>query len=68
MSSAVNFAFVSMNPARSIARRISGLAMNHDQTAPVRWFSAMSSVTPTSMPITDSATQPVCGLKASAKP
>src|SRR6266403_5394989 len=42
--------------------------MNQFHTLPVRRFSALSSVMPASSPITSGETQPVFGLKASAKP
>src|SRR5271154_6050360 len=46
----------------------SGLAMNHLQTLPLRRFSALSRVMPTSRPRVSVESQPVRGLKASAKP
>jgi hypothetical protein len=47
---------------------ISPLAINHFQTLPLRRFSALNRLMPTSMPMTSLATQPVLGLKASVKP
>src|SRR5580698_231957 len=42
--------------------------MNHFQTLPLTRFSALSSVMPTSRPRVSVESQPVRGLKASAKP
>ena len=56
------------NPTKSIERRTSSFFMNRSQTKPVRKFSAISTVTPRSMPITSGLSQPVSGLKASRKP
>lgn len=55
-------------PANSNARGASGFFMNHFQMLPLRRFSALRSVIPTSIPITSSACQLVFGLKASTKP
>jgi len=55
-------------PALFIAATISLFLMNQRHTAPLRRFSALSRVMPTSMPITSGFTQPVVGLKASVKP
>ena len=55
-------------PASAKALGASGFAINHFQILPLRRFSALRSVIPTSMPITSSAFQPVFGLKASTNP
>ena len=55
-------------PASFIAWRGSGLAINHFHTLPLRRFSALSRIMPTSSPIVSVETQPVSGLKASARP
>ena len=51
-----------------MALGISGLLMNQRHTAPVRRFSVLRSVMPTSIPITSGLVQPPVGLKASTKP
>src|SRR5262249_28114784 len=56
------------SPTIRIARGISALRINQRQTFPLRKFSALNSVIPTSMPITSGFTHPVLGLKASTKP
>ena len=57
-----------VRPIRSIASQIAAFRMNQFHTLPVARFSALSSVMPTSMPITSGLTQPVFGLKASVNP
>src|SRR5215469_10471047 len=51
-----------------MARCGSGFAMNQVHTLPLRWFSALSNVIPTSRPSVSVDTQLVSGLKASANP
>src|ERR1035437_4511196 len=63
----LDYFFTLCKPARSMARRTSGFFMNHFHTNPVRRFSALSRVIPTSMPITSGETHPLLGLKASVK-
>src|ERR1700722_8761081 len=60
-------AYCFTSPAKSIARWTSGFFINHFHTNPLRRFSALSSVIPTSMPITLGATHPLLGLNASRK-
>ena len=55
-------------PAKANARRVSGARMKYFQQNPLRRFSAIASVMPRSIAITSGETQPVWGLKASAKP
>ncbi len=55
-------------PAFAMDTLASRFFMNIFQTNPLRRFSAMSRVIPTSMPMTSGANQPLCGLKASMKP
>lgn len=51
-----------------IARLICRFRMNQFQTLPVRMFSALRRVIPTSMPMTSLSVQPFVGWKASTKP
>ena len=55
-------------PVRAKARRDSGALMKYVQQNPLRRFSAIARVMPMSIAMTSVETQPVCGLKASAKP
>ncbi len=50
-----------VSPASFIARGISGFRMNHFHRFPVRRFSALNSVIPTSRPRTSGETQPSVG-------
>jgi len=52
---------IHVSPASFIARGISGFRINHFHRFPVRRFSALSSVIPTSRPRTSGETQPFVG-------
>src|SRR5438046_2887387 len=57
-----------LNPTAFSARPTSGADMNVFQTNPLRQFSAINTVGPTSIPMTSGLYQLFAGLKASTKP